>query len=129
MRYLLDTHTILWMRNGDPRLKRSLWEPVFSDPENEILVSVVSLWEIAIKTGIGKLTIEGTVEEFARTLEADLGFRQLPIEPTHLGRLSRLGPHHRDPFDRLLIAQAIETGSIAVTNDVNWKKYRVKIEW
>ncbi len=129
MRYLLDTHTIIWMREDDPRFKRAVWEPILFDSANEIFVSVVTLWEIAIKTTLGKLEIDGSIEEFARTLKTDQGFRILPIESTHLGRLTKLEMHHVDPFDRLLIAQAIETGSIAVTNDRNWKKYPVKIKW
>ncbi len=129
MRYLLDTHTVLWLRENNPRLNRAKWEPVLFSPDNEIFVSVVSLWEITIKRALGKLVFEGEIEEFAATLESVQGFHLLPVEPTHLGRLGRLPFHHGDPFDRLLIAQAIEEKAVTVTNDGNWKKYPVKVRW
>lgn len=129
MRYLLDTHTVLWMRENDPRLNRAKWEPVFYSAENEILVSVVSLWEMTIKRSLGKLDFEDSLEDFAADLEIKHGFTLLPIAPTDLGRLASLPHHHSDPFDRLLIAQALEQGAIAVTNDRHWKKYRGKVQW
>lgn len=129
MSYLLDTHTILWWRQDDKRLPHH-WDEVLSSPvEHDIYVSVVSLWEIAIKTSIGKLDFDGTIEKFSATLLSDQGFRLLPIEPTHLGRLATLPTHHKDPFDRLLIAQTVALGAIAVTNDRNWKKYSIKVKW
>lgn len=129
MRYLLDTHTVLWMRENDPRLNRAKWEHVFYSPDNEILVSIVSLWEMTIKRSLGKLDFEGSLEDFAADLETKHGFTLLPVAPTDLDRLAALPRHHRDPFDRLLIAQTIEKGAIAVTNDRNWKKYRCKVKW
>lgn len=129
MRYLLDTHTLIWMRLADPRLDRSKWESVFSDPENEILFSKVSLWEIAIKRSLGKLRVEGALEDLARSFQVSAGFRLLDLEVSHLSRLETLPHHHGDPFDRLLIAQAMETGATAITDDAAWKKYRVKIRW
>ena len=129
MRYLLDTHTVLWMRENNPRLKRSKWEPVFFSAENEILVSIVSLWEMTIKRSLGKLDFEGSIEDFAADVTMEHGFRLLSVAPTDLDRLATLPHHHRDPFDRLLIAQALEHGAIAVTNDRNWKKYRGKVQW
>ncbi len=129
MRYLLDTHTVLWMRENDPRLNRAKWEPAFYSPDNEILVSIVSLWEMTIKRSLGKLDFEGSLQDFAADLEIKHGFTLLPITPTDLDRLATLPHHHRDPFDRLLIAQTIEIGATAVTNDRNWKKYRCKVQW
>ncbi len=129
MTYLLDTHTILWWRQDDRRLP-SRWDDVLNDPaKHNIYVSVASLWEIAIKTTFGKLEIDGTIEEFAATLVRDQPFRLLPIEPAHLGRLASLPTHHQDPFDRLLIAQAIHLNAIAVTNDANWRRYKVTVKW
>jgi len=129
MRYLLDTHTVLWMRENDPRLSRAKWEPVLYSTNNEILVSVVSLWEMTIKRSLGKLEFEGSLEDFAADLEMKHGFTLLPVTPSHLDRLKTLPHHHRDPFDRLLIAQALETGATAITNDRHWKKYRCKVQW
>ena len=129
MRYLLDTHAVLWMRENDGRFSRRKWEPVLLSADHEVYVSVVSLWEIAIKRALGKLRFGGELTDFARGLETGFGFRLLPLEPGHLDRLGKLPPHHRDPFDRLLIAQAIEIGAAAVTNDKHWKRYPVKVRW
>ena len=129
MRYLLDTHAVIWMRENDPRFSRIKWEPVLYSPGNEVCVSIVSLWEIAIKRALGKLRFEGTLEDFAGTLETRQGFKLLQLEVPHLSHLEKLERHHRDPFDRLLIAQAIETGAVAVTNDRDWRAYPVRMEW
>jgi PIN domain nuclease of toxin-antitoxin system len=129
VRYLLDTHTLLWWRNDDPRLPHR-WDPIFGNLEdNDILFSVASLWEIAIKRALGKLDLEISVSDFGQQLQEDHGFRLIGIETTALDRIATLPHHHRDPFDRLLIAQALEHGATAVTNDRNWKKYRCKVQW
>jgi PIN domain nuclease of toxin-antitoxin system len=129
MRYLLDTHAVLWMRENNPRLNRAKWESIFYSPDNEIFVSIASLWEMTIKRSLGKLDFEGSIEDFAADVEMRHGFTLLPIAPTDLNRLQTLPYHHGDPFDRLLIAQALEQGATAVTNDRNWKKYRCKVQW
>jgi PIN domain nuclease of toxin-antitoxin system len=129
MRYLLDTHVLLWWRADDPRLPHR-WDPIFGNPDDhDIVFSVASLWEIAIKRALGKLDLEVGISEFGRQLQENHGFRLLGIEPQALDRLATLPHHHGDPFDRLLISQAIEQGAIAVTNDRNWKKYRCKVQW
>ena len=129
MRYFLDTHVLLWWRQDDPRLPHH-WDNLLGQPgEHEILFSLVSVWEIAIKQRIGKLRLEGATEDFARTLVTAHGFRQLPLELHEICRTERLPLHHRDPFDRLLIAQAIEAGATAVTDDPAWQAYPVKVEF
>jgi len=129
MRYLLDTHALIWWRENNPQLPHR-WDAILENSsDNDVLVSLASLWEITIKKALGKLDFDGGIEEFAATLESVQGFHLLPVDPTHLGRLAQLPPHHGDPFDRLLIAQAIEEKAIAITNDRNWKKYPVKIRW
>lgn len=129
MRYLLDTHVLLWWRQDDPRLPRT-WDPVLARPEeHEIWVSVAALWEIAIKRSLGKLRLEISLEEFGETLQSRLGFHLLPVELTHLGRLERLPWHHRDPFDRLMVAQALEEGATVVTGDPAWSRYGVAVAW
>jgi PIN domain nuclease of toxin-antitoxin system len=129
VRYLLDTHTLLWMRENNPHLNRTKWEPVFFSDENEILVSIVSLWEMTIKRSLGKLDFVRSLEDFAADVTMEHGFTLLPVSPNDLDRLATLPHHHRDPFDRLLIAQTIEHGATAVTNDRHWKKYRCKVQW
>ena len=129
MRYLLDTHVLLWWRADDSRLPHR-WDPIFGNTEDhDITFSIVSLWEIAIKRALGTLELAVPMADFSRQLQEDHGFRQINIEPGELDRLHTLPQHHRDPFDRLLIAQALETGAIAITNDRHWKKYRCKVQW
>ena len=129
MRYLLDTHVLLWWRADDSRLPHR-WDPIFGNTEDhDITFSIVSLWEIAIKRALGTLELAVPMADFSRQLQEGHGFRQINIEPEELDRLQILPQHHRDPFDRLLIAQALETGAIAITNDRHWKKYRCKVQW
>jgi len=130
MRYLLDTHVLLWWREDDKRLPHH-WDAVFtsSPSEHEILFSLVSIWEIAIKRRLGKLALEGSTEDFARTLATEHGFRQRPLELHEIGRTESLPDHHRDPFDRLLIAQAAENGAIAVTDDPRWRNYPITVDF
>ena len=127
--YMLDTHVLLWLREGNPRLKRSKWEPLLFSSRNTVYVSIVSLWEIAIKRSLGKLDLDGSLDDFARTLVTTLGFKILQIDVAHLTRLDALPFHHRDPFDRLLIAQAIELGAVAITDDAQWAMYSIKTKW
>jgi PIN domain nuclease of toxin-antitoxin system len=129
MRYLLDTHVLLWWRADDSRLPHR-WDPILGNKEDhDITFSIVSLWEIAIKRALGTLELAVPMADFSRQLQEGHGFRQIKIEPEELDRLQTLPQHHRDPFDRLLIAQALETGAIAITNDRHWKKYRCKVQW
>ena len=129
MRYLLDTHVLLWWRADDSRLPHR-WDLILGNTEDhDITFSIVSLWEIAIKRALGTLELAVPMADFSRQLQEDHGFRQINIEPEELDRLQTLPYHHRDPFDRLLIAQALETGAIAITNDRHWKKYRCKVQW
>jgi PIN domain nuclease of toxin-antitoxin system len=129
MRYLLDTHVLLWWRADDSRLPNR-WDSILGNTEdNDITFSIASLWEIAIKRALGKLELAIPMADFSRQLQEDHGFRQINIEPEELDRLKTLPHHHRDPFDRLLIAQALETGATTITNDRHWKKYRCKVQW
>lgn len=129
MRYLLDTHVLLWWRQNDSRLS-ARWDTVLDHPnDHEILFSLVSIWEISIKRSIGKLKLDGATADFTRTLLTEHGFRQLPVELHDICRAETLPMHHRDPFDRLLIAQAIEVGAIAVTDDPHWQNYPVHVEF
>ena len=129
MRYLLDTHVLLWWRADDSRLPHRL-DPILGNPEaNDIVFSVASLWEIAIKRSLEKLDLEIDICDFSQQLQEGHGFRLIGIAPTDLDRLATLPHHHGDPFDRLLIAQALEQGATAITNDRHWKKYRCKVQW
>lgn len=129
MTYFLDTHVLLWWRADDPRLSHR-WDAILTDTTaNDIIFSVASIWEITIKQALGKLDLDISPSNFAAQLQENHDFRLINIDPADLDRLCTLPHHHGDPFDRLLIAQAIEHGAIAVTNDRNWKKYRCKVQW
>ena len=106
MRLLLDTHAFLWFVLDDPQLSLTAQEKI-SDPHNDVEISPATYWEIAIKINIGKYSLP---EPFLTFMERELRinqFRILPIELRHTALLTTLPQHHRDPFDRLLIAQAI----------------------
>ena len=102
MRFLLDTNTFLWWRSGSGRLPTRVSDQI-GDPNNDIVVSLASLWEIAIKRMLGKLRF---LEDFEEVI-TDEGFALLNITYAHLRMLGDLPQHHRDPFDRLLISQSL----------------------
>src|SRR5947208_12960492 len=107
MNLLLDTHILLWFITGDSRLSNTSLDFI-NDARNDKFVSVASLWEIAIKVSNGKLTLSATFDDlFPHQLDIN-GFELLPVLIAHTSVVSSLPFHHRDPFDRLLVAQAIE---------------------
>ncbi|WP_426030629.1 type II toxin-antitoxin system VapC family toxin [Caulobacter sp. DWP3-1-3b2] len=120
---LLDTNALLWWLVDSPRLDAAA-RALIADPAHDILVSVVSLWEIVIKVRIGKLQIDlGEIEEAI----ASENFHRLAIAPDHLKALRTLPSHHRDPFDHLLIAQAISENAIFLTSDRQAQLYPVRV--
>ena len=128
MRVLLDTHVLLWWVEGDRPLPARA-RAALADPENECLISLVSAWELAIKAGLGKLRLALPVKRYVVEHAAANGFRMLDIRMAHIGRVETLAPHHGDPFDRLLIAQAIEEKLPIVSADPVFRKYGVKRVW
>ena len=128
MRVLLDTHTLLWFLAGDERLSLR-GRQIIGDPTADLLFSVASLWEIAVKHSLGKLPL---ARPFAETFPAQLdanAFATLPIRTDHLARLVDLPLHHRDPFDRLIIAQALAEGVPVLTRDRAFDAYAVDVIW
>jgi PIN domain nuclease of toxin-antitoxin system len=119
--YLLDTHVLLWSLNADPRLSRHHFD-IIEAGEN-LTVSVVSIWEIAIKRSLGKLTTEGDVLANIRSRP----IRILRVDETHAIGTEALPLHHRDPFDRLLISQARQEGLTIVTSDRRFADYDVEL--
>ena len=128
MRVLLDTHVFLWWVEGARSLPAKARAAIV-DPDNECLLSVASAWELAIKAGLGKLKLSLPVRRFVVENVAANGFRMLEIGIAHVGRIETLPPHHGDPFDRLLIAQALEEKLPVVTADPVFGKYGVKRIW
>lgn len=124
MRLLLDTHALLWWLSDDTALGDGA-RNLIADPGNDVLVSPVSLWEIVVKTRIGKLKAD--IREVAAAVE-DGGFVRLDLSLAHLLALDRLpiNPVHRDPFDHLLVAQAIAEDAIFMTEDGRMALYPVR---
>ena len=106
MKLLLDTHALLWFALDDKRLSAKA-DALMTDPANDVLVSPASYWEIAIKISCGKYELAGDFVQFMETLISENDFEILPITPVHAATVAELPFHHRDPFDRLLISQAI----------------------
>jgi PIN domain nuclease of toxin-antitoxin system len=128
MRVLLDTHTFLWWILDDPALSRRARQAIASS-ENECLLSAASGWEMAIKASIGKLELDGTVERFVPHHLAVNGFGELPVDVRHAAGVARLPFHHRDPFDRLLVSQALFEDLAIVSADPIFRRYGVKRIW
>ena len=126
-RYLLDTHTAIWYFSGDDALSKTAKE-IILPLSNQIYLSIISAWEIAIKLNIGKLDIDGNTANFFRDAETN-GFIFLPIKPSHLAVYETLPLIHRDPFDRLLIATAIDEQMTLISADKNIAQYDVPLIW
>lgn len=120
MRLLLDTHVLI--RSMENRLSASA-SRILSDHDNELNVSIVSLWEIAIKKGLGKLVVPDDIDAELRLLN----IVTLSLERAHIAEYGSLPLIHRDPFDRMLVAQARVEALILVTNDANMMRYDVKV--
>ncbi len=130
MNLLLDTHSLIWYALDDPRMSVTA-RALIKDPDNEIMISPASYWEIAIKVSIGKLDLKQSYEDFLDICLGPSGFRVLPIEPAHTIRLAALPfpSGHKDPFDRLLIAQAMVEGIPIVSIDVAFDPYPITRIW
>lgn len=125
MDLLIDTHTLLWFYAGDSKLDEKT-KNVILDTENTIYLSIATLWEIAIKVNIGKLDLKGDIIEFFAFVERN-DFTILPISFQNLIVLSNLPFHHKDPFDRIIITQAITENLIIGSNDAIFKEYNIKL--
>ncbi|MFI5929525.1 type II toxin-antitoxin system VapC family toxin [Micromonospora sp. NPDC051543] len=121
MNLLLDTHVALWAITGDPTLGPELLDQLRHEPD--IFLSPVTLWEITRKQSVGKLAGPPDLAERVR----DMGFRDLPVTHAHAIAAGRLPPHHRDPFDRMLVAQAITEGLTLATRDASIALYDVDV--
>jgi PIN domain nuclease of toxin-antitoxin system len=121
MNLLLDTNVFIWMQEGNERLPVS-WRNLILNPAHQKSLSMASLWEIAIKTNLGKLEFTIPLWE---AVPSEIAL--LPIQITHLVEVQRLPLHHRDPFDRLLIAQALAEGLTIMTADDRFRSYDVPL--
>ncbi len=130
MRLLLDTHALYWYIEGDPQLS-GLARTLIEDSANEVFISPASYWEIAIKASIGKWVLNRPYEDFIDLCLNRYGFQILPILPAHTARLIHLPlpPKHKDPFDRLIVAQAIFEQMAVVSSDTQLDNYPVTRLW
>jgi len=127
MDLLLDTHSFIWFLNGDEQLPQNLKSSI-ADTSNKCFLSIASLWEIAIKSSLGKLELKGDFNRIAGFL-SDNDIELLPISFEHLQRLIQLPFHHRDPFDRIIIAQALTERLPTATKDEIFPDYGVNCIW
>lgn len=128
MRVLLDTHAFLWLVTDDPKLSPTARE-IFVDADNRIFLSAVSALEIAVKYSLGKLTLTAPPREFIEARVANNDLTPLPVALAHTYRLAHLPFHHRDPFDRLLVSQAMEEDLPILTSDRAVASYDVQTLW
>jgi len=119
---LMDTHVFLWFVNGDTKLSKEMLQAI--ETEEKVWVSVISFWELAIKSSLGKLTLPCPVSQLMKDC-AKMNLSILPIKAQHLEQLEHLPWIHRDPFDRLLICQAQAEGLKLATVDENIRQYEV----
>jgi PIN domain nuclease of toxin-antitoxin system len=127
-RLLLDTHTFLWWASDAPELSSTARKAI-SDNRNECFLSIASCWEMAIKSSLGKLRLSKPVDRFVQDLMTENGFRLLVIDLRHTAKVESMPYHHRDPFDRLLLAQAITEKLTIVSADSIFSDYAVKRLW
>jgi PIN domain nuclease of toxin-antitoxin system len=128
MKLLLDTHTFMWWDSSADRIPPETFS-LMQQPDTQLLVSLVSLWEIQIKTQIGKLTLRSPLAEVISQQQAENGIILLPITLPHILELENLPQHHKDPFDRLLIAQCRHETATLVSRDAAFSQYDCPLLW
>jgi PIN domain nuclease of toxin-antitoxin system len=128
MKLLLDTHTFLWFIEGDRNLS-STARNLIEDQKNQKFLSVASLWEMSIKISLGRLELKMTFTELVDRQVYGNAIDLLNIQPEHLNELVKLSFHHKDPFDRLLIAQSLAEKIPVLTKDGAFKSYPVTLLW
>jgi len=128
MKILLDTHTFMWLEK-DVALLSAYGRTIVSHPDTDLFLSHVSIWEIQIKLSIGKLNAKLPLNERVTMAQSLNGLQLLPIKLEHIYVLNDLPLHHRDPFDRLLIAQAVSAGLPLLSKDRKLQAYPVQVIW
>ncbi len=128
MRLLLDTHTFIWWFSDSKRLSSNSYESI-ADPENDLVLSLISIWEIQIKSQLGKFTLNAPLPEVIDRQRQINKLQLLSLELNHIYTLNQLDHHHRDPFDRLLIAQSIAEQLVLVIKDAVLDRYNIQRVW
>ena len=127
MEFLLDTHGLIWFINGDKQLPNNA-KKLIKDIHNKCYVSVATIWEIAIKISLNKLDLNGGFSEISRII-VKYDFELLPISIEHIAEIINLDFHHRDPFDRIIIAQGKVENIPVVTKDKIFERYQIDTIW
>jgi PIN domain nuclease of toxin-antitoxin system len=127
MSFLLDTHTFIWFINGDETIPSKVISKI-KNLDNQCFISIASIWEIAIKLKLNKLALTADFNKIIDFLEQNQ-IEVLPITFTHLLALNQLEFHHRDPFDRIILAQGISEKLTILSKDENFKFYKAKVFW
>jgi PIN domain nuclease of toxin-antitoxin system len=128
MSYLLDTHAYLWWDSTSSELSGPV-RSILLNADQIVYVSLASIWEIQIKSQLGKLKLPAPLSEIIERQQVDNAIQMLPVRVPHILALSTLPPHHRDPFDRILIAQAITEELILLSKDRTFAQYPVNTLW
>ncbi len=128
MKLLLDTCTFLWIAAGDPALSATALG-LFTNPDNDVFLSAVSAWEIAVKHGLGRLPLPDPPQRFVPAMRVAHGIEALPLAEEAPLLAGTLPPVHRDPFDRMLVCQAMVDGLVILTPDRNIARYPVRTAW
>lgn len=128
MKLLLDSHTFKWWRDEPNKLSPTAFAEI-SNSKNDIFLSVITVWELQIKIGLNKFSVKGGLENAVKDEQKNNNFQILPINLSHALYLDNLPLHHKDPFDRLLISQAIVEDTTLVSADEEFSKYQVSLLW
>jgi Uncharacterized protein conserved in bacteria len=128
MKYLLDTHTFIWL-DGEPERLSNRVSAICADDSNMLLLSLASVWEMQIKIQLGKLKLNSPLEDVISANEANSRIELLPIHFKHILTLDVLPDHHRDPFDRMLVAQSIAESMALLSNDPKLQNYPIRRIW
>jgi PIN domain nuclease of toxin-antitoxin system len=128
MRYVLDTHTFLWLSSSSSKLSAKVFA-ICKDVDNQLLLSIASVWELQIKIQLAKITLSDPLADVVKTQQAKNTIQLLSIELPHVLELAKLPDHHKDPFDRLLVAQARIEQAVLLSNDPQIKRYPVTVVW
>lgn len=127
MRYLLDTHVLIWFDSSPEKLSKKVLDILLNE-NNDLYISHVSLWEMQIKSQLGKLTLESSLQDLVGSQQRINGLKILNIQAEHIYALESLASYHRDPFDRLLIAQSMIERLAFLTADEKIHQYQNNIE-
>ena len=127
MRILLDTHAFIWFAEDDSQLNQTIKKTI-EKPTNDIFLSIASIWEMAIKMQLNKLKINKSIEEIIDLVTLN-GFELVPILPDHIIKMTTLNFYHRDPFDRIIIAQGLDENFKIVSRDKIFDNYGIERIW